>query len=88
MVSRDRRCHHLLPSAAVEMPSPRELVRLGPVMKILMDAAGEYDSIDPEPTPIVEWVRWLDVEVRSAVAQAHQGLTVEPLRQHDMSISR
>ena len=78
---------------------PTELLKLAPYMKLLMAAAQEYDAIgveaealglEREPFTIVEWVRWLDVEVRSAVAAPYAGAVgvVQPLRTHRMTISR
>jgi hypothetical protein len=54
------------------MPRPELLASLGPVMRILVDAAAEYQACaDPDAAiafDAVDWVRWLDVAVREAVA--------------------
>jgi hypothetical protein len=72
MAHRCRQCSQLSPidrtttEPRPDMPVPTKLAELEPLMGTLMDCAAAYDAIDPEPTTIVEWVRWLDVDVRAA----------------------
>lgn len=68
MASRNRTCHHLVPSAHVSMPLPAQLLRLAPLMSVLVEAASEFDACDPDATwTAVEFTQWLDVEVQAAL---------------------
>ena len=68
MASRNRSCHHLVPSVHVSMPLPQQLLRLAPLMPVLVEAASEFDACDPEATwTAVEFAQWLDVEVQAAI---------------------
>jgi hypothetical protein len=59
------------------MPLPAKLLTLAPVMDTLMEAASEYQACaDPDEEMLfdaVDWVRWLDVEVRAAVEWQKRG---------------
>ena len=50
------------------MPPPQRLAALGPLTGVLIDAAAEFDTYDPDHTwSAVEFVQWLDVAVRESV---------------------
>ena len=53
------------------MPNPARLAELAPVTAILVDCAAEYEACADPEQPVafnaVDWVRWLDVEVRRSV---------------------
>jgi hypothetical protein len=74
MASRNRTCHHLVPSTHISVPPPHQLATLGPVLGTLIDAAAEFDSFDERRWTAVEFVQWLDVTVREIAARSREGV--------------
>jgi hypothetical protein len=78
MSSRNRTCHHLVPSVTVLMPPPATLARLAPLMAILMDVAAAFDECDPDGSYLAtEFIRWADIECRTAARS--QGALVDDI---------
>ena len=68
MTSHCRSCHLSIPNPHVDLPNPERLAVLAPHIGILVDAAAEFESFTEDGylgTPL-EFLRWLEVDVRRA----------------------
>lgn len=70
MASRCRSCHLSVPRPDQrDLPNPEHLLPLARHVGTLIDAAAEFDSFDEAPTTAVEFVRWLEVDLRRLAAR-------------------